>query len=122
MSTSPSLICFHKAGHMNERLCAVRGLMRAAGSGKTSVKFRLTGERERERGECLFFNYTQTGRPGRSPSPLESSRPPLWQHAMGDYLLSLLEHFPSLLQPFPLDRWKGVVRAWRLQHVSWWCE
>lgn len=38
-----------------------------------------------------------------------------------DYLLSLLEHLPSRLQPaFPLDRWKAAARACRLQHVSWW--
>lgn len=65
MSTSPSLICFHKAGHMNERLCAVRGLMRAAGSGKTSVKFRLTGEREREGNVCSLIILKQEDPGGR---------------------------------------------------------
>lgn len=85
------------------------------GNDETSLRFRLTGDLN-HRGRLRLSSRLMSGL-----SQSESSHPLLWHNLVGNYLLSLLEHLPSRLHPFPLDRWNGPVRAWRLQQVSWWC-
>lgn len=106
----------YKTGHINqwETLCANR--RSEENSGKTA---RQGSDWQRKKGKLIKedsgFNPDQTIKIQESSPPL--LRPP----PLGNYLASLLEHLPSRLQLFPLDRWKGPVRAWRLQHVSgWW--